>query len=313
MNDGSSAGTGQAHDPSASTRATLAAVGAIVLWCWSGVCYAAGGRAVGAMPYLSLVSAVGVLTVILLHLAFRRPIAPLFRLPLRLIVAGLFGVAVYSILLGWAMGIAQDKDLGAVMLLNYLWPIWIVLLGMLLLPVRLRVTLVLAGALLGFLGVAVAQGSIRIAHRPIDFLPHAMTLTASFLWALYSVLLRRWNIPAEQGGSTFHFTVCSLLAGGLALKQGAWQSMAALDARSVGWILFGGIGPIGLAYYGWEIGVKRGSVHLIALLAYFIPIGSAVLIGLFFHAAMSPRLILGAVMIAIGAWLGHRATRNPSE
>ncbi|HEX2972638.1 MAG TPA: EamA family transporter [Tepidisphaeraceae bacterium] len=211
------------------------------------------------------------------------------------------------------MGTAQEKDLGPVMLLNYLWPIWIVLLGMLLLPGRPRVAPVLAGALLGFLGVAVAQGSVGLAHRPVSFLPHAMALTASFLWALYSVLLRRWNIPAEQGGSTFHFTVCALLAGGVALKQGAWQSMATLNAWSIWWILFGGIGPVGLAYYAWEIGIKRGSVHFIALLAYFIPIGSALLIGLFFHAAMSPRLILGAAMIVIGAWLGHQATRNRPE
>ncbi|HEX2973098.1 MAG TPA: EamA family transporter, partial [Tepidisphaeraceae bacterium] len=238
----------------------------------------------------------------------RRPLAGLFRPPGRVMVAGFFGVAVYSVLLVWAMGIAQERDLGAVLLLNYLWPIWMVLLGMSLLPGRTRVGWVVDGALLGFAGVA--MGTLGVGHRPVSLLPHAMALAGSFLWALYSVLLRRWKIPAEQGGSTFHFMVCALLAGGLAWKRGAWQGAGVLDAWSVGWILFGGIGPIGLAYYGWEIGVKRASVHLIALLAYFIPIGSAVLIGLFFHAAMSPRLILGAAMIAIGAWLGHRGTRE---
>jgi drug/metabolite transporter (DMT)-like permease len=59
--------------------------------------------------------------------------------------------------------------------------------------------------------------------------------------------------------------------------------------------------------------VKRGSVHLIALLAFFVPIVSAVLVGLLFREAMSPGLIPGAAMIAAAAFLGRRATQRQRQ
>ena len=73
------------------------------------------------------------------------------------------------------------------------------------------------------------------------------------------------------------------------------------------WILFGGIGPVGLAYHWWEIGVKRGNVHLLSLLAYFIPVGSSILIGLFFRESLGRGLLPGALLITAGAWLAGRS------
>jgi len=71
------------------------------------------------------------------------------------------------------------------------------------------------------------------------------------------------------------------------------------------------MGPVGLGYYWWEIGMKRGSVNLIAALAYFIPIGSSLLIGVIFKEAMSAGLIPGAVLIAMGAWLVRHGAKDP--
>jgi drug/metabolite transporter (DMT)-like permease len=300
----------QIDDHSGHAAGNLAATGAIALWCFSGVCYAAGSRGVGIMPYLSLASAVGVLTIIVMRLVCGGSLTDLFRVPPRVIVAGFFGVAVYSVMLGEAMGTAEKRDLGQVMLLNYLWPIWIVLLGMMLLETRAKWGLVITGAALGFGGLIVTQGSRGFSHRPNSLLPHALAFAGGFLWALYSVLLRRWRIPAERGGSTFHFTVCALLAGTIALVRGEWEAIESLHPSAAFWVLFGGIGPVGLAYHWWEIGVKGGSVHTIALLAYSIPVGSALLIGLFFHEAMSAWLLAGAVLIALGAWIGSMATRR---
>ena len=64
---------------------------------------------------------------------------------------------------------------------------------------------------------------------------------------------------------------------------------------------------MGLAYHFWEIGVKSGNVRLIGQLAYFIPIGSSLLISLFFSSALSPALGIGAALIATGAWIARRA------
>ena len=302
----------EARERISSGAATLAGVGSIVLWCWSGVCYAVGSRAMGAMPYLSLACAVGVATIAITRALRGESVASLVRVPAHVMVAGFFGVAVYSVMLGWAMGTADESDLGQIMLLNYLWPIWIVLLGMVMVRDGRDGSpgagwMVGLGALMGFGGIVVARGMGAFSHRPASYLPHALAMVGGFLWALYSVLLRRWRVPTEKGGSTFHFIVCAVLAGTIGAMQGAWKSPGSMDAWSAMWVLFGGIGPVGLGYYWWEIAIKRGAVHLVTLLAYFIPIGSAVLIGLFFKEAMSRWLIVGAMMIAAGAWVGHRA------
>jgi drug/metabolite transporter (DMT)-like permease len=289
--------------------ATAAAMGSIALWSFSGLCYAAGGGLLGAMPYLAMSSAIGVLTIIVLQAVRGRSIGSLFRLPRHVMLAGFFGVTVYSILLGSAVAMADQRDKAHVMLLNYLWPIWIVLLGIMLLKEKVRARRAVAGAILGFVGVAMARGWEALAHPPVDLRPHAMAAVGSVLWALYSVLLRRWQIPAEQGGSTFHFAVCAVMAAGLATWQHSWGSVPAMGLRGVLLVLFTGVGPVGLAYYWWEIGMKRGAVPLIAGMAYLIPIASAALISLFYRASWDLLLLPSAGLIATGAWMGGRASR----
>ena len=287
-------------------RATLAAVGSILLWCASGVCFARGARLLGPMAYLTLMTATGVITVVLLQRFRVQPFANLVRLPLRVMVAGFWGVAFYTVILALAFGIAPERAIGQVNLLNYLWPVWIVLLSAVLIREKTRLLPTAAGVLLGFAGIIVARGPAELLRAPENPLPLFLALLGGFLWACYSVLLRRWRIPVEQGGTAFHFTLCALMAAAVAAIRGEWQNLPPVGAEALFWILFGGIGPVGLAYHWWEIGVKRGHVPLISTLAYFIPIGSTLLIGLLFREAMGPGLLFGAVLIAAGAWLAGR-------
>jgi drug/metabolite transporter (DMT)-like permease len=293
----------------ADPAATLAGVGAIALWSFSGVCYAGGGRTLGPMPYLCISSAVGVATIVVLRLVRRQSVRDLFRLPPRVAIAGFFGIVVYSLLLGSAMGLAAERDLAHVMLLNYLWPIWIVLLSLVLLKEPHHAARALGGAALGFCGVLLARGADAFHHPPAALLPHALAAGGGVLWALYSVLLRRWKVPAAQGGSTFQFLLLALVAGVLAAGQGAWHALAAADLRGLAFALFAGIGPVGLGYYWWEIGIKQGALHALAVLSYLIPIASALLIGVSYRESMGVLLIPGAMTIAAGAWLGQSTGR----
>jgi drug/metabolite transporter (DMT)-like permease len=288
----------------------VAAVGSILLWCASGVCFASGARLLGPMVYLTLMTATGVATVVLVQVWRRRPVGDLFQLPLKVIVAGFWGVAFYTVILALAFGIAPESAIGQVNLLNYLWPVWIVLLSTLLIREKSRPLLAAAGALLGFAGIVVARGLSALMQPPEHPLPLALALLGGFLWACYSVLLRRWRIPEEQGGTAFHFTVCAVMSALAAAFRGEWNTLPAATPEALFWVIFGGIGPVGLAYHWWEIGVKRGNMPLISTLAYLIPIGSTLLIGLLFRSAMGPGLVPGAVLITAGAWLAGRSSSS---
>lgn len=100
------------------------------------------------------------------------------------------------------------------------------------------------------------------------------------------------------------------MAGVIALFSGEWRHLPAWSWETVFWVLFGGVGPVGLAYSLWEIGVKKGPVFLIASLAFFIPVISSLLIGLIFKESMNSGLLLGAVLIAIGAWVINSASHK---
>ncbi|MCL5808263.1 MAG: EamA family transporter [Deltaproteobacteria bacterium] len=290
--------------------ATAAAVGSILLWCTSGVCFTSGARLLGPMVYLTLMTATGVITVVLLQSFRRRPLGDLIRLPFRVIIAGFWGVSFYTVILAFAFGTAPEQAIGQVNLLNYLWPVWIVLLSTFLIREKIRPIPMSAGVLLGFSGIVSARGVSDLLRMPEAPLPLVLALLGGFLWALYSVLLRRWRIPEEQGGTAFHFTLCAAMAAAVAAFQGEWQNLPPVGPEALFWVLFGGIGPVGLAYHWWEIGVKRGNVPLISTLAYFTPIGSTLLISLLFREAMGPGLISGSVLIAAGAWLAGRSVSN---
>lgn len=289
-------------------RALLLGAVATLCWCWSGVCFRKGSELMGSsMVYLTFMTGCGSLTAVLLQWIRRHPLADMIRLPAKVVVAGFFGVALYTVMLAKAFGIAAEADIGQINLLNYLWPVWMVVLGILLLGSRPKMPLAIAGILMGLLGVGISRGFHSLTHLPANLIPHVFALTGGFLWALYVVLLRKWKIPEENGGTAFHFTVCAVVAGLLAAVAGEWRQIPPWSAEMLFWILLGGIGPVGLAYTLYEISVKNGPVLVIASFGYFIPIGSSLLIGWLFRETMHPGLLLGAVLIAAGAWLVRRS------
>lgn len=285
-------------------RSIMLGMGSILLWCWSGVCFRKGSELMGSpMVYLTFMSGGGALTAVVFQYLRRQPLSDMYRLPARVIVAGFFGVALYTVMLASAFGIAPVADIGQINLLNYLWPVWMVVLGILLLGTKPNAILAITGILMGLFGVIISRGFDLFTHPPSNLFPHVLALAGGFLWALYVVLLRKWNIPEEKGGTAFHFAVCAIMAGLIAAFMKEWNSMPPWSGPIVFWIAVGAVGPVGIAYSLYEISVKNGPVLLIASLAYFIPIGSSILIGLFFKETMNNGLIIGAVLIATGAWL----------
>lgn len=80
----------------------------------------------------------------------------------------------------------------------------------------------------------------------------------------------------------------------------------------MGWlsVLALGLGPVGLAFYTWDIGVKRGDIQLLGTAAYAAPLFSTLILVLAGMAAASFLLAVAALLITGGAVLAARANRS---
>ena len=213
--------------------------------------------------------------------------------------AGLFG---YHFLYFSALRLAPPAEAG---LIAYLWPLLIVLFSGLLPGERLGAAHV-AGALLAFAGAALivaggwgAGGDLQAGH--------ALALLCALTWAGYSLISRRLGrVPTSVVAVYCLATAALSVPAHLALESTVWPD----GARGWGAVLALGLGPVGLAFYTWDIGVKRGNIQILGTAAYAAPLLSTLVLVMAGKAAPSTTLALAALGIAGGAFLAVRRARR---
>jgi drug/metabolite transporter (DMT)-like permease len=95
----------------------------------------------------------------------------------------------------------------------------------------------------------------------------------------------------------------------LVLETPRWPETAAQWAAVVAL----GIGPVGLAFYAWDFGVKRGDIRVLGALSYAAPVLSTAALVLAGYAEPTPSLGIAAALITAGGMLaGKDMLRPPS-
>ncbi len=211
--------------------------------------------------------------------------------------AGLFG---YHFLYFSALRLAPPAEAG---LIAYLWPLLIVLFSGLLPGERLGAGQVL-GALLGFGGAALLIGGADAASRDSGaFFGYLLALGCALAWSTYSVLSRRMAQVPTVAVTVFCLLTALLSAGAhLLWEETAWP------AGAWGWaaVLGLGLGPVGLAFYLWDMGMKRGDIQLLGVSAYAAPLLSTAILIAAGLATPGPALFVSAVLISAGALIAAR-------
>jgi drug/metabolite transporter (DMT)-like permease len=216
-------------------------------------------------------------------------------------VGGLFG---YHALYFAALRLAPPAEAG---LINYLWPLLIVVLSALLPGERLRPAHVL-GALLGLAGVVVlVLGSASGLSVRADAWPgYLCAFACAFVWAGYSVLSRRFGgVPTDAvAGFCLATALLSALCH-LAFERTVWPDGAVQWAA----LVLAGLGPVGAAFYLWDVGVKRGDIRLLGVVSYAIPVLSTLLLVAAGLAEPTSSLALACALIVSGALVAGLAGR----
>ena len=78
--------------------------------------------------------------------------------------------------------------------------------------------------------------------------------------------------------------------------------------------IFGlGLGPVGLAFYVWDIGVKKGDIQLLGTASYAAPLLSTLCLVIAGITPPSATLALAACLITAGALVAARASVNANR
>lgn len=194
-------------------------------------------------------------------------------------------------------------------LINYLWPLLIVLFAGLLPDTRVGWRQI-AGAVLGLCGAAllVTRGQ-RLGLDRAHAAGYLAAAGAAVTWAAYSVLNRRFaGVPSSALTGS-----CLLVALLGAVAHGLFESFVA--PTPVQWVilLVMGLGPVGAAFLLWDHGTKVGDIALLGTLSYAAPLLSTVLLLLFGAARPHWTQAVAVVVLLAGAWLGTRGARAGSS
>lgn len=218
----------------------------------------------------------------------------------------------------WALGVGglfsyhalyfaaiQHAPAVEVSLIAYLWPMLIVIFSAMLPGEQLRLHHML-GAWLGLIGagVVISHGQTDLFSSGLRF-GHYLAFPLPFIWAGYSLLARRTgHIPTgvisgfcmASAGLSW---ICHLLFEFTVWPSGfsAWASIIAL-----------GIFPLGLAFYAWDYGLKRGDIFVLGAVSYLAPLLSTLVLIATGVVAFHWSVGAACVLITSGAFIAARDT-----
>lgn len=288
------------NDQTRPVRSKLLALGAIGLWS----SLASLGVALNHVPPF-LLTGLSLLIGGLIALPLSGFRMSRWRVPLPTLALGVYGLFGYHFLLFLAL---RDAPPVQANLVNYLWPLLIVVLAPVFLPgLALRWQHVVA-ALLGFAGAVMVilsnantgAGNDGAAGWSWGYLA---ALASAFIWSSYSLLTRR--VPAFPTAAIGSF---AWFSGLLALLCHALMEPAvSLSTRD--WVLIGlmGLGPLGGAFFLWDKALKTGDARHIGILSYLTPLLSTSMLLWLSGRALTMPVALAGVLIVGAAWLGTRA------
>lgn len=276
--------------------ATLIGFTAVLMWALLALMSAASGQVppfqLAAMTFL-IGGLVG-----LASWAFRPGAAQSLKQDWRVWLLGVGGLFGYHFVYFSAIRAAPAVE---VSLIAYLWPLFLVAFSALLPGERIRLHHMI-GVILGLTGAAlvISRGDVAGLMHQFTF-GHLLAFACAFIWSAYSVLSRRFaKVPTDVVVGYCLVTaalsaLCHLLFEDTIWPEGAVQWLAVLGL---------GLLPVGLAFYTWDFGVKKGDIMVLGAASYTAPLLSTLVLLAFrmtdFHWSIAAAclLITGGALIA---------------
>lgn len=274
-------------------QATLIGLIAIGLWALLALLTAASGP---VPPFQMTAICFAIATIIgLMALARNRKGLAVLKQPLPVWLLGVGGLFGYHFFYFTALRNAPVVEAG---LIAYLWPLLIILFSALLPGERLKLHHI-AGGMLGFTGaVLIISNGGSFDFQAQHSSGYLAALACALIWSGYSVLSRRFaEVPSDAvtgfcAMSSVLALVCHLLLETTQWPQTSSQWVALLAL---------GLGPVGVAFYVWDYGVKKGNIQVLGAASYTAPVLSTFALITTGFAQASWSLLLATALVTLGA------------
>ncbi|MGB0134120.1 DMT family transporter [Dokdonella sp.] len=221
-----------------------------------------------------------------------------------LAVAGLYGYhALYFIAFRHAPAIEAN-------LINYLWPLLIVVFAAFLPFARPRPAQ-FAGTALGLAGVIIMLGRGQgFIFEGVYWFGYLAALCAAVTWSTYSVLNRRFHaVPSAAIAGA-----CLAVAGLAIITHLIFETTIMPTGGQWLVLLLMGMGPVGIAFRLWDRGTKHGDIALLGTLSYAAPLLSTLLLLLSGEVQAHWSQAVAILLLMIGAWISlHSSSSKPAD
>ena len=222
-----------------------------------------------------------------------------YRLKNYLMMSGLgfLGLFLYSALYYYGISALSSQE---ACILNYLWPLMIVVFACILLKEKLTARKLIAMGM-SFAGIVVLTvGTGGAASSGNRLWGIVACVTAAVCYGLFSVLNKKHSLNQNITMMWIWLTVsvCSLVSGMIYEK---WQPIVGIQWLGLGWL---GVVVNAVAYLLWAIALKNAEDSAkVANLAYLVPFLSIVLSSVVLKEQITVNMVIAVVLIVGGILL----------
>lgn len=223
--------------------------------------------------------------------------------PLQILTLGALSVALFNCLVYSGLQHSSASTGGAIFALSALFILFISRIWR---GTRLRAREVL-GASVAFLGAGlVIQQDVNGLLSQEDLRGPLLLIAGSFVWALYTVCLRRWSVPLTPSAclATTVFSGLLIMTPFAIIAEMPTASMLA-DPAVFGGILYVGIGASVLAFCAWQKGVATLGAARAGVFLNLVPVFTLILGVLVLKEALTPQKVTGVFMVLLGVLLSR--------
>lgn len=225
-----------------------------------------------------------------------------WMVPARTFLIGFGGIFSYHTLIFTAYKYSPVVEAN---LLNYLWPLLIVLLSPLILPEYQLEPNHIVGALMGLSGAGLIITGGRI-QLEMEYIPgYLLASGAALIWALYSLLTKKMeDLPtAAIGGFCMTSGAISLA---LYLLNPLNQGLYTPNTQEWIYMILLGLGPMGSAFFLWDKALKEGDPRAIGSITYLTPLLSTLWLLIAGGKKLTWTSAIAMALLITGAYIGSR-------